>query len=117
MFSRSGGTSRTLNSWWTLNTLRRGQAAPQGRLNQRTIKTKNQSRFDNGERFDLRLPFVEKGWVDEAAEPFRWPWEKAPAEEAKKATPAPAAHSVSVLSMTQGGGNVYHTFKIVVVAK
>ena len=29
-------------------------------------------KFDNGERFDLRLPYVEEGWVDEDADPFKW---------------------------------------------
>ena len=29
-------------------------------------------KFDNGERFDLRLPYVEQGWVDEEADASNW---------------------------------------------
>lgn len=29
-------------------------------------------KYDDGERFDLRLPYVEQGWVDEDADPFKW---------------------------------------------
>uniref|UniRef100_A0A7S3NIK9 Uncharacterized protein n=1 Tax=Aureoumbra lagunensis TaxID=44058 RepID=A0A7S3NIK9_9STRA len=27
--------------------------------------------YDNGERFDLRLPYAEQGWVDESADPMK----------------------------------------------
>eukprot|EP00803_Ostreobium_quekettii_P005941 evm.model.scf_2027.2 EVM.evm.TU.scf_2027.2 scf_2027:15116-18421(-) len=29
-------------------------------------------KFDNGERFDLKLPYVDKGWVDEDADALGW---------------------------------------------
>ena len=29
-------------------------------------------KYDEGERFDLRLPYVEQGWVDEDADAFKW---------------------------------------------
>ncbi len=27
--------------------------------------------YDGGERFDLRLPYVDNGWVDEDADPMK----------------------------------------------
>lgn len=29
-------------------------------------------KFDNGERFDLKAPYTDEGWVDEDADPFKW---------------------------------------------
>lgn len=29
-------------------------------------------KFDQGERFDLKLPYVDQGWVDEDADPLKW---------------------------------------------
>eukprot|EP00892_Ulva_mutabilis_P008939 jgi/Ulvmu1/6417/UM003_0046.1 len=29
-------------------------------------------KFDNGERFDLKAPYTDQGWVDEEADPFKW---------------------------------------------
>lgn len=29
-------------------------------------------KFDNGERFDLKAPYTDEGWVDKDADPFKW---------------------------------------------
>eukprot|EP01025_Chloroclados_australasicus_P055794 TRINITY_DN684_c0_g1_i2.p3 TRINITY_DN684_c0_g1~~TRINITY_DN684_c0_g1_i2.p3 ORF type:complete len:188 (-),score=37.87 TRINITY_DN684_c0_g1_i2:285-848(-) len=29
-------------------------------------------KFDNGERFDLKSPYTDEGWVDPDADPFKW---------------------------------------------
>eukprot|EP01023_Acetabularia_acetabulum_P032949 TRINITY_DN307_c0_g1_i4.p3 TRINITY_DN307_c0_g1~~TRINITY_DN307_c0_g1_i4.p3 ORF type:complete len:194 (+),score=48.85 TRINITY_DN307_c0_g1_i4:158-739(+) len=45
-------------------------------------------KFDNGERFDLKSPYTDEGWVDPDADPFKWfknMWGKKQEEETEQA--------------------------------
>ena len=44
-------------------------------------------KYDNGQRFDLRLPYVDQGWVDESSTLRRKSYTKKGAKAAKGAPP------------------------------